>query len=166
MSEPQGTVREPQPDDDATTMNDGDLSDLLEELRILLPGSQVLTAFLVILPFNSGFSEIRDTEKVVYVVTFVCSLLSLMLFAAPAAHHRLQRPLRDRVAFKNTATRLMIAGLVPLSVALVLASQLVLSTVIAERWVSWSISAVLAICLLLLWWVYPLWIRRERSHAA
>jgi len=135
-------------------------------LRILLPGSQVLTAFLVILPFNSGFSEIRDTEKVVYVVTFVCSLLSLMLFAAPAAHHRLQRPLHNRVAFKNTATRLMIAGLVPLSVALVLASQLVLSTVIAERWVSWSISGVLAICLLLLWWVYPLWIRRERSNAA
>jgi intracellular septation protein A len=165
MNDADESGRERQPDDHATMLEDGDLSDLLEELRILLPGSQVLTAFLVILPFNSGFSEIRDIEKVVYVVTFVCSLLSLMLFAAPAAHHRLQRPLRDRVAFKNRATSLMIAGLVPLSVALILASQLVLSTVIAERWISWSIAGVLAICLLVLWWIYPL-LTRHRSRTA
>lgn len=143
---------------------DGDLSDLLEELRILLPGTQTLTAFLIILPFNSGFSEIRNTEKVVYVITFLCSLISLILFTAPAAHHRLQRPLRDRVAFKNIATRLMIAGLVPLSIALVLASQLVLSTVVEARWVSWSISGVLAVGLLVLWWIFPIRKRAEQQR--
>lgn len=150
-----------EPPGDTANPNDGDLSDLLEELRILLPGSQVLTAFLIILPFNSGFDQIRDMEKVVYVVTFVCSLMSLILFTAPAAHHRLQRPLRDRIAFKNTATKLMIAGLVPLSTALVLAAQLVFSTVIGESWASWSITGALAIGLLMLWWVFPLRNRQE-----
>lgn len=140
---------------------DGDLSDLLEELRVLLPGTQTLTAFLIILPFNAGFSEIRNEQKVVYIVTFLCSLVSLMLFIAPAAHHRLQRPLRDREAYKNYATRFMIAGLVPLSVTLVLAAQLVLFAVLGGRQTSWSIAAVLAILVLALWWIFPRLTRKK-----
>ena len=83
---------------------------MLQELRVLLPGSQTLTAFLVILPFNSGFSQIQDEERYVYLAAFLCSLLSLILFTAPAAHHRIQRPLRDRAQFKTISTRLMVAG--------------------------------------------------------
>jgi hypothetical protein len=138
------------------TEQDTDLSDLLEELRVLLPGTTTLTAFLIILPFNAGFDEIRDEEKAVYIVTFLCSLVALMLFTAPAAHHRLQGPLRDRVAFKNLTTRFMIAGLVPLSIALVLAAQLVLSTVIGNRTLTLTTTGALAILVLLLWWVFPL----------
>jgi accessory gene regulator protein AgrB len=140
---------------------DGDLSDMLEELRILLPGSQTLTAFLIILPFNNGFSQIRDEEKVVYIITFLCSLISLVLFTAPAAHHRLQRPLKDREQFKNYATRFMIVGLVPLSIALVLASQLVLSTVLGGRLWPWTITGVLALIVLTMWWIFP---RITRNH--
>lgn len=142
--------------------HDGDLTDLLSELRVLLPGAQTLTAFLIILPFNGGFAEIRDTEKVVYLVTFVCSLLSLILFTAPAAQHRLQRPLRDREGFKSIATRFMIAGLVPLSIALVLAAQLVISEVINVRWASWSIAGALAMVILILWWIAPTWRHAEK----
>ena len=147
---------EEQSSDAEGTHQDTDLSDLLEELRVLLPGTTTLTAFLIILPFNSGFNEIRNDEKAVYVITFLCSLVALILFTAPAAHHRLQRPLRDRTAFKNLATRLMIAGLIPLSVALVLAAQLVLSTVIGYRMLTWSVTGTLALLVLGLWWIYPL----------
>lgn len=148
------------PDDETQSsqtadVQDGDLTDLISELRVLLPGTQTLTAFLIILPFNPGFSEIRNEEKAVYIVTFLCSLISLILFVAPAAHHRLQRPLRDRERFKNYATRFIIAGLVPLSIALVLATQLVMSTVLGGRWIPWSISGVLALLLLVAWWVFP-----------
>lgn len=148
----------PQQDENA----DGDLTDLLSELRVLLPGTQTLTAFLVILPFNGGFAEIRNEEKAVYVVTFLCSILALVLFTAPAAQHRLQRPLRDREGFKTVATRFIIAGLVPLSVALTLVTQLVLSEVVATRWVSWSVAGGVALVILALWWIYPV---RGRSEA-
>lgn len=141
---------------------DGDLSDLLNELRVLLPGAQTLTAFLIILPFNGGFAQIQQSEKVVYLITFLCSVTSLVLFTAPAAHHRLQRPLQDREGFKTLATRLIIAGLVPLSVALVLATQLVISEVASPRWVSWSVAGALAIFILILWWVVP--VRRHARH--
>lgn len=135
--------------------DDGDLTDLLGELRVLLPGAQTLTAFLIILPFNGGFGQIRSEEKAVYIVTFLCSVLSLVLFTAPAAHHRLQRPLRDREGFKTMATRLVIAGLVPLSIAITLATQLVISEVVPGRWLSWSIAGIVAVVILILWWIVP-----------
>lgn len=139
--------------------DDGDLSDLLEELRVLLPGAQTLTAFLIILPFNGGFGQIREGEQIVYLVTFLCSVVSLVLFTAPAAHHRLQRPLRDRKGFKTQATRLIVAGLVPLSIALTLATQLVISEVVAARWFSWTVAALLAVFIGILWWAVP--VRRQ-----
>lgn len=154
----------PDPAPDHT--EDGDLSDLLEELRILLPGAQTLTAFLIILPFNGGFSEIREEEKIVYVVTFLCSVIALVLFTAPAAHHRLQRPLRDREGFKNRATNLMIAGMVPLSIAIVLAVQLVLSTVFPQPWLSWPGAGAIALLLLVLWWLAPVrWRTANRASS-
>lgn len=134
---------------------DGDLTDLLGELRVLIPGAQTLTAFLIILPFQSGFGEIRDYEQIIYIITFICSVLSLICFVAPAAQHRMQRPLRDREGFKTLATRLVVAGLVPLSLAIILATQLVLSTVISPRWISWAVAGVLALLILILWWVIP-----------
>ena len=75
----------------AASGQDGDLSDLNDELRVLLPGATTLTAFLIILPFNRGFDEVRDEQKMVYLITFLCTVLSLILFTAPAAHHRFQR---------------------------------------------------------------------------
>jgi intracellular septation protein A len=142
-------------DDDESTRRDGDLSDLLNEMRVLLPGAQTLTAFLIILPFNGGFAEIRGSEKTIYAITFVCSLLALIFFTAPAAQHRLQRPLRNRAGFKEDATKLIVIGLVPLSVALVLASQLVLSQVMTDLWVSWVVAGSLFVAIAALWWIMP-----------
>ena len=135
---------------------DEDLSDLLQELRVLLPGTQMLTAFLIILPFNSGFADIQRGEKYVYLATFLCSVTSLVLFAAPAAQHRLQRPLLDREAFKHRANELVIAGLVMLSFALVLATQLVLDEVLQIDWLAWVAAGAVALLILFIWWIAPL----------
>jgi hypothetical protein len=149
--------------DQQDSHNDGDLTDLLSELRVLLPGTQTLTAFLVILPFNSTFAEVSDRERAIYVITFLCSVLSLVLFTAPAALHRLQRPLRDREAYKQIATRYIIAGLVPLSVAIVLASQLVLSEVVADQRISWLVAAIVTVVIAGLWWIYPMTANLDRD---
>ena len=144
---------------------DGDLSDLLEELRVLLPGTTTLTAFLIILPFNSDFAEVREGQKIVYLITFLCSVLTLILLTAPAAHHRLQRPLRDREGFKNTATRLMILGLIPLSVTVTLAAELVVAATVSTEWVPWLISAIVGTLILALWWLMPRLTRYDRGDA-
>jgi hypothetical protein len=141
---------------------DEDLTELLQELRVLLPGTQMLTAFLIILPFNAGFADIQRGEKYVYLATFLCSVTSLVLFAAPAAQHRLQRPLLDREAFKHRANQLVIAGLVLLSFALVLATQLVLDEVLRIDWLAWVAAGVVALLILVVWWIAPL--RMKARH--
>lgn len=109
--------------------DDGDFADLLAELRVLLPGTQLLTAFLITLPFSAGFAKIVQFEKWVFAATFVCSLSSLVFFSAPAVQHRLLRPLKDRARFKELATRLTILGCIALALALVLGAYLVLAEV-------------------------------------
>ncbi|MBN9388967.1 MAG: hypothetical protein J0I20_13150 [Chloroflexi bacterium] len=140
---------------DEYDQSDEDLSDLLQELRILLQGSQVLTAFLIILPFNQLFDKLNDFEKYIYLATFLCAITCLVLFTAPATHHRLVRPLINRVDFKHLATRLMIIGLIPLSLALVFVVQLVVSQVVSFE-ASFVIAGIFALGLLITWWIYPL----------
>jgi hypothetical protein len=140
---------------------DGDMSDLLQELRVLLQGVQVLTGFLIVLPFSEGFSRVSESEKKVYLVMFLCVLVSLVLFSAPAAQHRLLSPLRDRVIFKRGSTRLVIAGMVPFSAALVLATHFVLDEVASNR--VRDIATIFAgLVIAILWWIAPL-VRRRRT---
>ena len=135
--------------------SDKDLNDLLQEIRVLLQGVQVMTAFLVILPFSQGFDKLIEVQKWVYIATFICSMAGLILFSAPAAHHRLSRPLMDREKFKNFSTRMIIIGLIPSSLALVLATQLVVSQVIGNI-ASLIIAGIIALLIGIVWWVLPL----------
>lgn len=158
----------PEPQQEHDEFNSGDqlppassLTDMLNEMRVLLPGAQTLTAFLIILPFNSGFQDLSNTERGVYVVTFLCSLVSLLLFSAPAAHHRLERPLLDREQFKNDATKFIVAGLAFLSVALVLATELVIARVYPENFASWGVAGVAGLLVLTVWWLMP---RKQRQR--
>jgi hypothetical protein len=140
---------------DSEASEEGSLNDMLQELRILLQGAQVLTAFLIVLPFNQGFDNIHDFEKWVYTATFLCSITSLVFFSAPAAHHRLARPLVDRVLFKTFATRMIVVGLVFLSFALILVTQLVVSQVIGSI-VSIFVTVFVSLLILIIWWLFPL----------
>lgn len=140
---------------DSETSKEESLNDMLQELRILLQGAQVLTAFLIVLPFNQYFDKIDDFEKWVYTATFLCSITSLIFFSAPAAHHRLARPLIDRVSFKRFATRMIVVGLVFLSFALVLVTQLVISQVIGSI-ISIFVTVCVSLLILIIWWLFPL----------
>jgi len=135
--------------------NEEDLADLLQELRILLQGVQVMTAFLVILPFSQGFKDIDDFEKWIFLATFLCSLSGLIIFSAPAAMHRVARPLTNRVRFKNFATRMTVIGLIPASLSLALATQLVVDQVLGGA-VSFVAAGLVLVLIAVLWWLLPL----------
>jgi hypothetical protein len=136
--------------------NDADLSDLLQELRVLLPGTQTLAAFLIILPFTEGFDRLQGIGRVVYVATFVLALIALVLFTAPAAHHRLQRPLKNRAAFKEKSTKIMIAGLIPFSLALILSADLTVSIALGNELFGLLAASIVSLFLLVMWWILPI----------
>lgn len=64
------------------------LIELLNEVRVALPGVQVLFAFLLILPFSQGFEKVTTLEKGVYALAFACAAIASVLLIAPSAYHR------------------------------------------------------------------------------
>jgi hypothetical protein len=142
--------------------SDGDLSDLLSELRILLPGAQMLTAFLIILPFNAGARQIMQAEKLVFLATFFFALTSLVLLSAPAIQHRLMRPLIDRLRFKRLATRQIVAGSFALAFAFILGTNMVIAEVFG-RLVGNLASAAIALLIGAVWGVLPLYLKHKHG---
>src|SRR4051794_37595741 len=68
---------------------DRNLNELLGELRVALPGVQVLFAFLLAVPFNQGFSKATQFQKDIYLVTLLLTAAASALLIAPSAYHRL-----------------------------------------------------------------------------
>jgi uncharacterized protein DUF6328 len=67
---------------------DRNLEELTGELRVLVTGVQVLFAFLLIVPFDTGFAHVGDSERTVYFVTLVLAALAAVCTIAPSAEHR------------------------------------------------------------------------------
>lgn len=142
-----------------------DLGDLLEEVRILQQSAQTLTAFLILLPFSSGFVKIGLVERWIYLATFLAAVASLVFLSAPAAQHRLERPLANRSRFKELATRTVVTGVACLSFALALSTLLVVSEVLGTI-AGVTASASVASCIAMLWWIVPIHRRQRHSLGA
>ena len=95
-----------------------ELSELREELRLLLPGVTVLFAFLLTLPFTQRFATVSGRQRAVYFAAFLGTALAVALLSAPAAHHRLQWRRHAEEQRLETANRLAIAGTILLALAM------------------------------------------------
>jgi amino acid transporter len=102
----------------AETKQDRELIELLTELRVALPGVQVLFAFLLVVPFSQGFSDVTSTQKAVYFTAFVCTALATAFLIAPTSYHRLRWRARDKERMLVTSNRMTIAGTIFLALAI------------------------------------------------
>jgi hypothetical protein len=94
------------------------LLELLNELRVALPGVQVLFAFLLAVPFQQRFSQVSTFERDVYLVTLLASAAATAFLIAPTGYHRLLFQRGDRPRIIEHGTRMLIIGLVCLAVAM------------------------------------------------
>src|SRR5262249_1306207 len=90
---------------------DRNLTDLLQELRVALPGVQVLFAFLLTVPFTSRFHDLDDFQKHLYFGVLLCVALASILLLAPAAGHRILFRRQQKEFLVTTANNLTLAGL-------------------------------------------------------
>jgi hypothetical protein len=104
---------------------DRNLSELMGELRVALPGVQVLFAFLLVAPFNQRFGSISHFERRLYLATLLCTLLASILLIAPTIIHRLEFHQGEKAYVVQTANRLTIAGLSVFAVAMTSAVLLI-----------------------------------------
>jgi hypothetical protein len=89
---------------------DRELIEFLNELRVALPGVQVLFAFLLVVPFSNGWDRVTDLQRDVFFAAFLCTAVASALLIAPSAYHRLRWRKGDKEHMLRTANRLTIAG--------------------------------------------------------
>ena len=104
---------------------DRNLGELLQELRVALPGVQVLFAFLLAVPFQKNFTEATAFDEKMYFATLLLTALSAALLIAPSAYHRLTFRYQQKHRLVFVSNRLAIAGLGVLALAMTCAILLV-----------------------------------------
>jgi hypothetical protein len=141
---------------------DRELLELLNELRVVLPGVQALFAFLLIVPFNDRFADVTGMERVVYIVALMTSALACVLFITPPAFHRLRFRRHDKAQLLRIGNRCAIAGVAALALAMI-ASVFLVAEVIFGAGVGIALAALIAVPMALLWWVVPIVFGPDRA---
>jgi hypothetical protein len=144
---------------------DRNLEEMTGELRVVVTGVQVLFAFLLIVPFNTGFAHIGGFERTVYFVTLLLAALSAACTIAPSAQHRFLFRHDDKRHLVFDSNRIVIAGLAFLALAMCGALLLVATKLFGPS--VGAITVVLgALPFLVLWFLLPLRRRLQLEHPA
>jgi hypothetical protein len=141
---------------------DRNLNELLGGLRVVLPGVQVLFAFLLAVPFNQRFSRVSGFERDVYFVTLLLTALASALLIAPSAYHRIQFRRDDKRQVVMVANRLAIIGVGVLACAMTCVILLVTDFLFGVG-VAAPTAAGAAVTFGSLWYAMPLARRRRIS---
>jgi hypothetical protein len=134
---------------------DRNLQELLGELRVALPGVQVLFAFLLVVPFNQRFAEVTDFDRTLYLVTLLCAALASAFLIAPTIHHRLMFRRQDKEHLVRVSNRQTVIGVTFMAIAMT--GAIVLATdVLFEPATTAFAGAIVAMAFLVLWYYLPL----------
>ncbi|MEO3759237.1 DUF6328 family protein [Mycobacterium sp. B14F4] len=143
---------------------DRNWSSLLQELRVAQTGVQLLTGFLLILPFSDRFSSLDSVMRAVYLITVGCSIGATVLLIAPVSMHRVlfRRHRLDTVV--STAHHFAITGTLLLGIAMAGVATIIFATV-ANRPLGWIAGGATLVALLAFWYAMPLRGRRTKGNS-
>lgn len=156
-----GAARDAERNETPAERSDRNWIDLLQELRVMQTGIQILTAFLLTLPFQPRFAELDDFQVGVYLALVISAVVATALLLAPVSMHRFtfRRQIKDRLVI--TGHRLTRAGLA--AVALVITGvTLLVFDVALNRTVAIIAAAAILTTIAVLWLVLPL--RTSRAN--
>ena len=137
--------------------------ELLNELRVILPGVQVLLAFLLVAPFNQRFVAISPQERAAYFVALVSTGVATALLMAPSTYHRILFRARDKEHLLKFSNVLTLTGTVFLAVGVVTAMSLVTS-ILYDRTATVAVAVTGGALFLLLWYGLPMMRRLSNSN--
>ena len=142
---------------------DRELIELLNELRVVLPGVQVLSGFLLLLPFQQSFSQLGGLERGVYYVAFVAAAIASVLLIAPSTYHRLRFREPEKERLLRVANRLLLGGTLALGIALS-ASAFLITDLLLGVGAGVAAAIVAAAFVAAFWYLLPL--RHKASEDA
>jgi amino acid transporter len=141
--------------EDEKERRDRELIELLNELRLAMPGVQMLFAFLLIVPFSNGFPKMTGLQRNVYFTAFLCAAAAMMLLIAPSIHHRLRFRAKDKERLLLRANRFAIVGLGFLAVAVSSVVFVITDALFSAPWPA-AVAGVVAGGFVWLWFAVPL----------
>lgn len=139
--------------------------EFLDEIRVALPGVQLLFGFLLAAPFSAHFEQVTGRVQSVYVVCFLATAASCIFLIAPSVYHRLhwRRDVRDKEQMLKTCNRLAIIGGVLLAIAMTTAVYIVTSIVSTPQR-ALVVSGIAGVLIAALWFGLPLGRRRRERR--
>ena len=152
----QGTLAKEEAREELKERLERELGELLQELRSLIPGAQVLFGFLLAIRFTGEFGELDDTERYVYYATLVSTAIALVLFLAPAVYHRVRFREGDKEFLLRKANREALAGSAATALALIGALFLVTDLVFGRAEAAIAALAFFAV-IAWRWWAIALY---------
>jgi hypothetical protein len=151
-------------DEDDKERRDRELIELLNELRVVLPGVQVLFAFLLTVPFSNGFTKMTDLQRDVYFVAFISTTIATILLIAPSTYHRIQFRQGDKERMLFTANRLAIWGTGFLALAIGAVVFVITDVLFHAGWAA-MVTAIVAVFGIWMWYGLPLYRRMQERRA-
>jgi hypothetical protein len=137
------------------------MTELLNELRVAMPGVQVLFGFLLAVPFQQRFEAVTAFQRDVYFVTLIAAAVATAFLIAPSAYHRIAFQKHDKPRIIKVGTVQFVCGLVALAVAMNGAVLLVTDVIFKETTVIVTLAAIGSL-FAWLWFGIGLW-RRMRT---
>jgi hypothetical protein len=156
--EPEGGgdwLQGPQPGEDEKGRVDRELIELLNELRVALPGVQVLFAFLLTVPFQQGFASMTSLQRDVYFFAVICAALATALLIAPSSYHRLRFRHGDKERMLFSSNRMAIGGMAFVALAMGGAMFVITDILFGTGWAS-LVTALIAGWFAWFWYGIPL----------
>jgi Family of unknown function (DUF6328) len=154
-----------QPGESPKQRHDRELIELLNELRVALPGVQVLFGFLLAVPFAQGWRTVTHFQRDVFFIAFLATAVSSALLIAPSAYHRLRWRVEDKGRIVQISNRLTIAGIFCLAVSID-ASVLLVADYIFDRTKAVIATIAVGIVFAFLWYglAFVAYLRRGRAR--
>lgn len=138
------------------------LDELLQELRVAIPGVQMLFGFLLTVPFNERFHRLGEPQRGLFFVVFMSAALAIISLITPSAYHRIHRG-KDVKQLLHFSNKFAIGGLALLSVSIVGAVYLI-SEVVFGVMIARIAAAVIAAAAVGAWFVLPLSAKSGRDR--
>jgi hypothetical protein len=142
-------------DDGSGSRLDRELNELLQELRVVLPGIQVLFAFLLTVPFAQRFGRLDDGQRAVFFAAFIATSVSGMLLLAPSVQHWIRWRRFDKERLLQASHRLALVGVFLMAAAIDTVVFLV-ADVLYGGGAAVATSAVVGTTVIVVWWLAPL----------
>ena len=140
-----------------------ELMELLQELRVVIPGVQILLAFLLTAPFQQRFAALPGSMRNAFFASIACATLATACLIAPSAHHRLRWRAGEKERLVRVGNQMAIIGTVFLAAAIVLALYVVTDVLFTTNLAVMTAIASLVV-FATLWYVVP-WLGRFNSNS-